>query len=501
MRPQKQTYYRRIIIAAGVLCLVYLLLFIPESDAPGTVAVNRPAESQPFAWKQDAFWRALEGEFQQTRELGCTSARERIISQLFFLNHMIDSLDDRNLPPQDAFYRDLEAALFETAPLVAACPQHLNAFSDAVNRMRMQMKRQSLRWDMTQSPSRITLYRLLYGGRAAVEEVMLQVPPQFALQPLMMGVDEPSQTPWASILGVKIHSGDMLVSRGGAATSALIARGNDFAGNFSHVALVYVHPKTHLASILESHIERGVTISSLQDYLQDIKLRVLVLRLRADLPAMAADPLLPHRAAERALERAQQQHIPYDFAMDFSDSSKLFCSEVASAAYRNLGIDLWMSLSQISSTGLRRWLAGFGVRHFTTQEPSDLEYDPQLQVVAEWRDLETLRKDHIDNAVTEILLDGAHIGEPLHYNRFLLPLARLAKTYSMILNAFGGVGPVPEGMSATSALRNQWYTSLHSRIKRRLEVQVQNFMNEQGYMPPYWRLVEMAQAIKSEFGQ
>ncbi len=491
-------YGRPVASGLGILVLIYALLAIPESEMHLDAVVEKPVQSQPFAWKQDAFWRSLEDEFQTTRSLGCDAAQPRIALLLDDLEEKLQWLNNRFLPPHAVFYRELEAALFSTAPWIAACPEHLNAFSDLVTAMRIAVKRNSLHWDMTDHAARITLYRLLYGGRAAVEEVMLQASPQQSLPALVMGFAEPSQTPWASILGVRIHSGDILVSRGGAATSALIARGNDFAGNFSHVALVYVHPKTHLASIIESHIERGVTVSTLQDYLQDVKLRVLVLRLRADLPALIADPMLPHHAAEQALQRAQRMHIPYDFAMDFSDNSKLFCSEVASAAYRPHGIELWMSLSQISSHGLRRWLAGFGVRHFSTQEPSDLEYDPQLQVVAEWRDLETLRKDHLDNAVTEVLLDGAHAGEPLQYDHLLLPVARLAKAWSLLLNAAGRIGPVPEGMGATAALRNRWYTHLHHRIKQHLEVRVQQYESGHGYMPPYWRLVDMAQQIKLE---
>ena len=66
-----------------------------------------------------------------------------------------------------------------------------------------------------------------------------------------------SATPSAEILGVIVHSGDILISRGGAPTSALIARGNDYPGNFSHVALVHIDEKTNSISIIESHIERG----------------------------------------------------------------------------------------------------------------------------------------------------------------------------------------------------------------------------------------------------
>jgi hypothetical protein len=35
-----------------------------------------------------------------------------------------------------------------------------------------------------------------------------------------------------------------------------------------------------------------------------------------------------------------------------------------------------------------------------------------------------------------------------------LPLSRIAKAYSAVLNLLGKAGPVPEGMSATAALRN-----------------------------------------------
>ena len=102
--------------------------------------------------------------------------------------------------------------------------------------------------------------------------------------------------------------------------------------------------------------------------------------------------------------------------MDYTDPGKLFCSEVASSVYRELGVILWTRSSTISSPGLRRWLAGFGVTHFETQEPSDLEYDPQLVVVAEWRDPKALRDDHIDNAVIDVMLEG-----PRRVTRWTIP--------------------------------------------------------------------------------
>ena len=327
-----------------------------------------------------------------------------------------------------------------------------------------------------------------------MEEAMLQAP-RDKLNALLAGDEEPSDAPSAVVQGVMFHSGDILLSRGGAATSALIARGNDYPGNFSHVALVHVNPTNKQVSVIEAHIECGVLVSPIEKYLSEKKLRIMLLRLRAD--GLAKNSETPHQAACHAMEEAEKRHIPYDFEMDFANPDKQFCSEVASAAYGPLKIKLWMGLSRLSASGVTRWLSALGVRHFETQEPADLEYDPQLRVVAEWRDPETLFKDHVDNAVIDVLLEGAERGDKLDYNIWKLPPARLAKAWSWLKNCFGGIGPIPEGMSATTALRVDFLTKTHAAIYSRVIEQAERFKTEHGYVPPYWELVRMAREAKA----
>jgi hypothetical protein len=207
---------------------------------------------------------------------------------------------------------------------------------------------------------------------------------------------------------------------------------------------------------------------------------------------LRANPLLPHLAASLALSNALATHIPYDFAMDQADPARQFCSEVAAAAYEPLGVTLWMKLSQLSTPGVTSWLAALGVRNFETQEPSDLEYDPQLRVVAEWRDPEMLFQDHVHNAVIDAMLEGAEDGEKLAYNHWMLPFARLAKGWSGLLNWFGRVGPVPEGMSATTALRVGRLKLTHATLQVQVLGGAAQFEADNGYVPPYWELVRMA---------
>jgi hypothetical protein len=202
--------------------------------------------------------------------------------------------------------------------------------------------------------------------------------------------------------------------------------------------------------------------------------------------------VLPHKAAKYMFARARSKHIPYDFAMDTQDASKMFCSEVAADAYHHFGVELWTGLSHISSVGTRNWLSAFGAQNFTTQEPSDLEYDPQLTTIAEWRDYETLYKDHLDNAVVDVMLESADNGATLRYAGYMLPVARVLKVYSTIMNRFGLVGPIPEGMTATAALKNKWFSRRHRDTVERLRVLAQRFQRSNGYSPPYWELIKLA---------
>jgi hypothetical protein len=475
-------------VAAGGVA-AFLLLSIP---GPGP-RVSVAADNRSFVWNQDALWHSLESQYVRARQAGCRDTGP-IDARLRRLDAVIHTLGAATVAPESPALDSLEADFFQVAPAVAACPGvhdvSVVAYVRLYEAMREAIKRQSRHWDMTAVPTRQRLYRALYGGRAAVEEVMLQHPDtQLAL---LAGPNEPSATPAAVVHGVIIHSGDILVSRGGYPTSALIARGNDYPGNFSHVGLVHVDSVTHAVSVIEAHIERGVAITTGDGYLADKKLRIMVLRPRADLPQLVADPLLPHRAATAALERARREHIPYDFAMDYRDPSRLFCSEVASWVYRDRGLDLWMGISTISKVGLRRWLASFGVRHFETQEPSDLEYDPQLVVVAEWRDPQFLLQDHIDNAVIDAMLEGAERGDRLTYPWYALAPVRLAKAYSWILNRFGRIGPVPEGMEAAAALRNKAFSTRQRDLATSVAARAAEVAHEQGYPPPYWTLLDLA---------
>lgn len=484
---------KKLLYVVAVLALVYLLLLIPDTKGkPVSIKTGKTA----FAWNRDDLWKQMENRFRQAKQMEEGKLDSIIDVQKTISEKQFLGLQNKRIAASDTIWSAIQDNFFITASLIAAQQKDVSWIIDAYNGFRNQVKIQSRHWDMNDAGSRNTVYSLLYGLRAAVEEVLLQSD-RLKFPAAMLVNNERSVTPSAAIFGMEVHSGDLLVSRGGAEVSALISRGNDYPGNFSHIALIYVDEKTKQPYLIEAHIEKGVAMASVAQYENDKKLRFMVMRPRADLPEMMANPLLPQQAAKRMFDEAQQRHIPYDFKMNFNDTTEMFCSEVASYAYRTKGLQVWKYPSTISSQGVVNWLSDFGVENFITQMPSDLEYDPQLSVVAEWRHPETLFQDHIDNAVMDALLEKANKGETIDYNIWQLPVVRVLKGYCMIKNAFGKTGMIPEGMSATKALKNQTFVTMHVQVKNKTNQLADGFFKQHGYRAPYWQLVKFAEMATS----
>jgi hypothetical protein len=454
--------------------------------------VSPPGESHPFRWDADLLFAELEDEFARAvrgdegHAIAAVEGLEREGDAL------LAALDATPTAPAEALAR-LANVQFKLAVQGAARPELLPRVQVFLVRSRVETMRAAAGWPLDR-PTHEVLYRVVFGGRIAVDEALVQAGVD-ALPPLLPIEDIPSAAPSITVEGVRVHSGDILLSRGGAPTSALIARGNDFANTFSHVALAHVDARTGEATVIESLIEAGSVLSSVEAYLESKKHRILVMRLRPDHPALSEDPLLAHHAAEGILERVRDEHIPYDFAMEWDDTSTAFCSEIVFHPYRELGVDLWSIRSAMSAPGLARWLGAMGVRELTTLVPSDIEYDPQVRAVAEWRDAPALMDFRLDNAIIDALLEEAERGTGLGYPWYALPAARGLKAYSVASSALGGEPTIPNGMSAVTALRvDALVSKIHPVLKADLEARAAAFREERGFEAPYWTLVALARA-------
>ncbi len=477
---------RRVVVTLGASVAVFLVLALPAPVRD----VDPVGPSTVFRWDAAELFASLESEFERASLETSDELHARYAALEAEGDALLRLVGDSPAAPHEALSR-LAMLQFELAVLGGADRSLLAGVSEFLTRSRVAVMRTAALWP-TDREVHEALYRVVFGGRIALEEALVQAGLD-ALPALRMIEDLPSETPFIEVEGVRVHSGDVLLSRGGAPTSALIARGNDFPNTFSHAALAYVDPETGEGIVIESLIEAGSVLTSVDEYLESKKHRILVLRLRPDHPALVNDPLLPHRAAERILERVGNEHVTYDFAMDWGDPGAAFCSEIIYHPYRELGVELWSLRSPMSAPGLVSWLAAMGVREFTTLVPSDVEYDPQLRAVAEWRDAPALMDYRVDNAITDALLEEAERGARLGYPWYSLPPARLLKTYSTLASWLGGSPTIPKGMSASTALRVDALVSrVHPPIREDLVARAAEYRTQNGYEAPYWTLVALA---------
>jgi hypothetical protein len=195
-----------------------------------------------------------------------------------------------------------------------------------------------------------------------------------------------------------LKSGDVLISRGNAFTSAAISRLGDTSSQFSHMAMIYIDDETKKIHTIEAHIEVGVVTAELEKYLTDGKVRSALYRNRDHERAAKAAKLI-FDLANRAT--ADGANIPYDFKMDISDRSELHCSEVIDYAFeladpKSTRIPSFLNSFHLSSP---YFMSQLGISTKTSFVPGDLEIDPQFELVAEWRNFSSMADTRYKDAV------------------------------------------------------------------------------------------------------
>lgn len=201
-----------------------------------------------------------------------------------------------------------------------------------------------------------------------------------------------------------LRSGDLLLVRSPSFISAAIARIGDEDGQFSHLGLVFVADDGS-RFVIEALIESGVVISPLDEWLTEERDRLLVLGY--------GDRRLAEKAAQDMYHLVQSQRskgsiIPYDFDMDRSDSSELFCAELVGFAYEmasNGSLTLPAYPTSLQALRDHPFLEDLGVGSSTTFSPGDMEVDPRFQLVAEWRDLRNTAESRIQDAILTSVLE------------------------------------------------------------------------------------------------
>ncbi len=188
-----------------------------------------------------------------------------------------------------------------------------------------------------------------------------------------------------------LKSGDVILSRGNAFSSAAIARigTNDY--QFSHLSFVYQDPDDKKLMTTEAHIEIGSVVEPIVEHIDSKNAREAVFRYHDSEIANLASTLVHDRVLEG---QKKKKNVEYDFSMNFKDDSRLFCSEIISSGFKKAlpNEDFFPMFKSKFTPGIIPFLNTIGVPATTENidqvevfAPGDIQFDPRFELVAEWR--------------------------------------------------------------------------------------------------------------------
>jgi hypothetical protein len=203
-----------------------------------------------------------------------------------------------------------------------------------------------------------------------------------------------------------LNSGDIILSRGNAFSSAAIARigVNDY--QFSHLSFVFEDPNDRKLYTTEAHIEIGSVTAPIIEHIDSKNARTAVFRYK--------DPQISHLASQSIYQRVNneiKEHkktIQYDFSMDFQHNDRLYCSEIISSGFKMAlpNEDYFPMFKSKFSPGIIPFLNKIGipatkenVHQLEVFAPGDIQFDPRFELVAEWRDPRKIEQSRLKDFI------------------------------------------------------------------------------------------------------
>ncbi|MEI8347675.1 MAG: hypothetical protein WCG27_09415 [Pseudomonadota bacterium] len=203
----------------------------------------------------------------------------------------------------------------------------------------------------------------------------------------------------------QLLSGDILLTQGNDFFSSAVTRLASVATQFGHSSFLYKDANGGLFTV--EALKNGTAVRPFKEHQDGGNSRAIVLRHRDPQKAKEAVTALVNY-----LENFRQQNgydVPYDFKFELEDHRRLFCTEAIRLGFDLAGIkdNPLPRYKSHFTVGMVNFLHSFGIpvdqsnaANYPVFAPGDLEFDPQFDIVAEWRDPAQLSSAMMRDMVT-----------------------------------------------------------------------------------------------------
>jgi hypothetical protein len=202
-----------------------------------------------------------------------------------------------------------------------------------------------------------------------------------------------------------LKSGDIILSRSNSFSTGLLAYQGEVPGNLSNLGFVFKNSSGEI-SILETNFETGLIIIPIQEYLEQKRTRLVLYRFQ--------DETLSSKASQKLFEKVslaieEDEVVPFDFLSDINEVNEIFPLEMLHLAFKETSsgaVDLPLYKAKFLKELAPFWKQlGLSVeeddlKNLETFSLNDLEFDPRIELVLEWKDPLSVK----DNRVKDLVL-------------------------------------------------------------------------------------------------
>jgi hypothetical protein len=149
-------------------------------------------------------------------------------------------------------------------------------------------------------------------------------------------------------------------------------------------------------------VGKGVSFFTMIDALKNENARILVLRPK---DGKLADKAANYMAARVTDAMARGTYIPYDYALDFSDNTKLSCEEVAYDAFKTKSDGKFIIPQYSSQVSFKNtnFLDRIGIKAGKMMTPADMEIDSRFEIALDWTDYRLIRDSWRKDATLSVI--------------------------------------------------------------------------------------------------
>lgn len=469
-----KTFYK-----IAIAIIIYAMLSIPDPYNP--LPIKDVEESSTIS----KWWGKYAQNLVKYRIINNASRAYYYDLHRSMLNQKLDNMELELTEPDSPMLDSISYHINKLSALASLVPNKINEFEGDVFRWRRLLKYQSRYWDISSKSAGNRLYQLMVESRLAFESALVQSNyPTVAWSTAF--ADGGFQT--KIVKSITFQSGDILAFNLQRENNLGLSFRRDMPNAYDHLGSVYIQGTEAYVTYVDH--ELGLQSYPLDTFVSSLAPNGMILRVRQDIQPMIENPELPIMVAASLFGMAQEGKYKFDFRYDLETRNYLYDWEMLNNLFKKYDLTIGPEKIRFNTHTIN--LGPSKINH----EPFEMEYDPKLIVAGEWYETKTLYDQRVLTAATSTLILSNN--EAGFVNPWKLPMYRVIKAYSMILNQFGANGPIPKGVSAQTHMVRVALVKQQKKALTELKKELAKYESEQNHKATYLKMLQSAKEINYE---